>query len=331
MARTVNVASLATAILDGDRTALSRGITLIESNRHDHRLQALELLESLDSKNKGKSLRIGITGSPGAGKSTFIEALGNCLIEQGHKVAVLAIDPSSSRTKGSILGDKTRMQTLTLNTNAYIRPSPAGKTLGGVTSSTFQAIQLCEAAGYDRIIVETVGVGQSEHTVSKLTDLVCLLVLPGSGDDLQGIKRGIVEVADLILINKSDGSRKDIARQTASDYRRAVHLQPAREDGWSIKVGNISSIDKEGIKPMIKLMDEYVMCLNEEGLLQRRQSQAREWFDQFWPDLTIERLKNETNTKSLLKTLQAQMQEGKLSSTEAVNQFFSHLDKHFKL
>ena len=201
---------LAQQILAGDRRALAKAITLVESTRADHGEQAVQLLAEL-MPHAGKSIRIGVSGAPGVGKSTFIESLGNYLTEQGHQVAVLAVDPTSAVSGGSILGDKTRMEALSVNPKAFVRPSPAGTTLGGVTRRTRESLLLCEAAGYDVIIVETVGVGQSETAVSDMTDMFLLLLSPGGGDDLQGIKRGIMELADLVLVNKADGDQISIA------------------------------------------------------------------------------------------------------------------------
>ena len=202
---------LADAVLKAERRALARAITLIESTRPDHREQADRLLERL-LPHAGRSIRVGISGVPGVGKSTFIEAFGNHVIEQGHRIAVLAVDPSSKRSGGSILGDKTRMETLSIKPQAFIRPSPAGRTLGGVARRTREAMLVCEAAGFDVVLVETVGVGQSETTVAEMTDLFMLLLLPSGGDELQGIKKGIVELADIILVNKADGDMAAAAR-----------------------------------------------------------------------------------------------------------------------
>ena len=226
---------LAEQIKAGDRRALAKAITLVESTRADHRQQAAALLETL-MPDTGKSIRLGISGVPGVGKSTFIEAFGNYLIKQGHKVAVLAVDPTSAVTGGSILGDKTRMETLAFAENAFVRPSPAGKTLGGVTRRTRESLLLCEAAGFDVILVETVGVGQSETAVADMTDMFLLLLLPAGGDELQGIKRGIMELADLILVNKSDGDQTNTAKQTKGDYAAALHFMKSRFANWQPQV-----------------------------------------------------------------------------------------------
>ena len=227
--------SLAAAIKACDRRALAKGITLVESTRSYHRQQAAELLETLMPAT-GNSIRIGISGVPGVGKSTFIEAFGNLLLERGHRVAVLAVDPTSAVTGGSILGDKTRMETLAFAKNAFVRPSPAGKTLGGVTRRTRESLLLCEAAGFDVILVETVGVGQSETAVADMTDMFVLLLLPAGGDELQGIKRGIMELADLVLVNKADGEQTNSANQTMADYRSALHFMKSRFASWQPQV-----------------------------------------------------------------------------------------------
>jgi LAO/AO transport system kinase len=214
------VPETARAILDGDRRALARAITLIESTRRDHRAEASALLEQI-MPHTGQTIRVGISGAPGVGKSTFIEALGNYVIEQGHRPAVLTVDPSSAISGGSILGDKTRMETLARRDEAYIRPSPSGNTLGGVTRRSRETLLLCEAAGFDVILVETVGVGQSETKVADMTDMFVLLLQPGAGDELQGIKRGIMELADLILVNKADDGLEEKARKSAGEYLHA--------------------------------------------------------------------------------------------------------------
>src|SRR6188472_250749 len=214
---------LADAVRAGDRRALARAITLVESTRADHRDDAVELLDALMPAT-GEATRVGISGAPGAGKSTFIEALGMHLVDAGHRVAVLAVDPSSTRSGGSILGDKTRMEELSRRPEAYIRPSPSSGTLGGVARRTREAMLVCEAAGFDVVVIETVGVGQSEVAVAGMVDLFVLLLGPGAGDELQGVKRGIVELADVVVVNKADGALADLARHTAADYTHALHL-----------------------------------------------------------------------------------------------------------
>ena len=230
----------------GDISTLGKAITLIESSLEKHRLQAEELIE-MCLPFSGKSIRIGITGVPGVGKSTFIESWGNYLTEQGHKVAVLAIDPSSKSSGGSILGDKTRMNELSVNKNAFIRPSPSAGSLGGVAQKTRESIILCETAGYDVILIETVGVGQSETAVHSMTDFFLLLMLSGAGDELQGIKRGIMEMADTIAITKSDGDNIQKAKLASMEYKNALHLFPQAESNWTPQVGICSAVEKTGL------------------------------------------------------------------------------------
>jgi LAO/AO transport system kinase len=278
--RTANPAILAEGILKGDRVMLSRAITLVESEHEDHQAIAGEVVRRC-LPHSGKSVRIAVTGSPGSGKSTFIEAFGHILLSEGHTVAVLAIDPSSSLSKGSILGDKTRMQTLSANPNVYVRPSPAGDALGGVARKTRESIILCEAAGFDRILVETVGVGQSEHTVSSMTDLFILILLPGAGDELQGIKRGIVEMADLLVVNKVDGERVALGRQTRQAYRNALHLLAPADSGWTPKVLSCSAQKGEGLEEVALAVREFVGQSTENGFLaSNRTHQAVHWFQE---------------------------------------------------
>src|ERR1700681_371492 len=241
-----DIGRIARDIRAGDRTTLSRAITLIESKRADHRRMAAALTQALlDS--TGKAVRVGITGAPGVGKSTMIDALGSLLTGRGHKVAVLAVDPSSRRTGGSILADKTRMARLAIDANAFIRPSPASGTLGGVAAKTRETMLLCEAAGYDVVLVETVGVGQSEIAVADMTDFFLVLVLPGGGDELQGLKKGVVELADMIAINKADGDNIARAKLAAAEYGAALHILAPRSANWSPPVVTYSALTGEGI------------------------------------------------------------------------------------
>src|SRR5713101_4330951 len=226
------MSELARAVIDGDRRALARAITLVESTRPDHRAEAETLLAEV-LPTAGGAIRVGVSGAPGAGKSTLIEALGLYLVGLGHRVAVLAVDPSSTRSGGSILGDKTRMEQLTRSPDAFVRPSPTGGTLGGVARRTREAMLLCEAAGFDVVLVETVGVGQSEVKVAAMVDLFMVLVAPGGGDELQGLKRGIMELADLVVVNKADGELEHAAGITASDYASALHLMRPRIAEWT--------------------------------------------------------------------------------------------------
>ena len=247
---------LAQQIIEGNRTALGQGITLLESTLPEHEQKAQELLK-LCLPHSGKSIRVGVTGVPGVGKSTFIESFGKLLTGQGKKIAVLAIDPTSERTHGSILGDKSRMHELAADENAFIRPSPSSGILGGVANKTRESIILCEAAGFDIILIETVGVGQSETTVSNLADFFLLLMLAGAGDELQGIKRGIMELADALIISKSDGDNSIKAKNAAMEYKRALHLFPAKENGWIPQVSTCSALDKTGLDSIWELIQKH--------------------------------------------------------------------------
>ena len=255
---------LAQQIIKGDRTALGKGITILESTLPEHEIMAQELLK-LCLPHSGKSIRVGVTGVPGVGKSTFIESLGKLLTNQGKNVAVLAIDPTSEQTQGSILGDKSRMHELAANENAFIRPSPTSGTLGGVANKTKESIILCEAAGYNVILIETVGVGQSETTVSNLADFFLLLMLAGAGDELQGIKRGIMELADGLIINKSDGDNITNANNAALAYKRSLHLFPAMENGWTPKVSICSALENTGIDKVWDMITTYDSQMSASG------------------------------------------------------------------
>ena len=272
---------LAPALLDGDRRALARAITLVESGRADHRAQAAALLERVAAADR-QALRIGLSGTPGVGKSTFIESFGMMLTGQGLRVAVLAVDPSSARSGGSILGDKTRMERLSRDPNAFIRPSPSQTHLGGVARRTREAVSLCEAAGYDVVLVETVGVGQSETLVAEMVDLFVLLLAPAGGDELQGVKRGIMEMADLILVNKADGELKPAAMRTVADYAGALRLlrkRPQDPAGFP-KAMPVSALEEAGLKTAWDEMQTLVQWRRDHGhFATRRAEQARHWFE----------------------------------------------------
>ena len=304
-------------ILAGDRRALAKAITLVESTRADHGEQAVRLLAEL-MPHTGKSIRIGVSGAPGVGKSTFIESLGNYLTGQGHQVAVLAVDPTSAVSGGSILGDKTRMEALSVNPKAFVRPSPAGTTLGGVTRRTRESLLLCEAAGYDVIIVETVGVGQSETAVSDMTDMFLLLLSPGGGDDLQGIKRGIMELADLVLVNKADGDQANLVNQTLSDYRGALQFMQARTPGWTPKVHSCSALEGQGIAQAWAVVEDFRAVLTESGELEGlRARQAKAWM---WAETAAELLadlRNHPAVSSLVPELEAAVLAGELPAIVA--------------
>lgn len=315
-------------ILQGDITALSRGITLIESTAKRHQLQGSELVKSC-LPHSGNSMRIGLTGVPGVGKSTFIEALGMQLLELGHKVAVLAVDPSSSLSKGSILGDKTRMEQLVQQPNAYIRPSASGDSLGGVARKTREAIVLCEAAGFDVIIIETVGVGQSETAVYSMTDFFLLLKLAGAGDELQGIKRGIIEMADAIVINKADGENKKAARQAKLAFNRALHLYPPKDNGWIPKTLEASALEGTGIEKTWQLLSDFKERMQLSGAYQeRRNQQLRYWLEQTISDRLLAKFYGDKKIKKALEAqlelLQAQQTTPYHAAMELLDRFEGH-------
>lgn len=267
-------------ILAGDRVILSQAITLVESTRTADQQKARAIVEGC-LPHSGRSFRLGITGVPGVGKSTFIETFGLTLLAEDKKVAVLAVDPTSQLSSGSILGDKTRMANLSLQQNVFIRPSPAGESLGGVAAKTRELILLCEAAGYDFIIIETVGVGQSEVAVYNLTDFFLLLLLPGAGDELQGIKRGVVEMADLIAVNKADDEGRIPAQQARAAYQRALHLFPPKESAWTAKAQTCSALSGAGMKAIQQELDAYQELTRNNGYFTKnRQEQAIHWFQQ---------------------------------------------------
>jgi LAO/AO transport system kinase len=311
---------LADAVRAGDRRALARAITLVESTRGDHRDDAVALLDELLA-STGSARRAGISGAPGAGKSTFIEALGLHLVDRGHQVAVLAVDPTSTRTGGSILGDKTRMEELSRRPEAFIRPSPSGGTLGGVARRTREAMLVAEAAGFDVVLVETVGVGQSEVAVAGMVDVFCLLLAPGAGDELQGVKRGIVELADVVVVNKADGQLADIARHTAADYAHALHFVRPRTEGWEPKVLTCSALLGEGIGDVWATVEEYVGTARATGELDRRRAeQAQQWM---WSEVT-ETLLDEVRTSPAVRArvgeLEAEVAAGRCSPAAAARQ-----------
>jgi LAO/AO transport system kinase len=319
------VNALAKGVLDGDRRSLARAITLAESTRVDHRSEAAALLAELLPATGG-SVRIGISGAPGAGKSTFIETLGLHLIDQRHRVAVLAVDPSSTRSGGSILGDKTRMEQLTRSPDAFVRPSPTGGTLGGVARRTREVLLLCEAAGFDVVLVETVGVGQSEVAVAAMVDLFLVLVSPGGGDELQGIKRGIMELADLVVVNKADGDLAAAARTTASDYAAALHLVRPRTAAWSPHVLTCSALLGIGIAEVWAAIETYLDATASERAV-RRADQARAWM---WSEVTealVESMRADPTVADLAGRLEADVAAGTVTPTaaaQAVLQAFLH-------
>ena len=313
----IDAERLAAALRAGDRRALARAITLVESSRADHREKAEALLARL-LPAAGASLRLGISGAPGVGKSTFIEALGLLVIGAGHRVAVLAVDPSSKRSGGSILGDKTRMPELSRREEAFIRPSPGGKTLGGVARRTREAILLVEAAGFDVVIVETIGVGQSETAVADMVDIFLLLLAPGGGDDLQGIKKGIVELADLVIVNKADGDLKPAALRAVADYRHALRLlRPASTEG-APEVVPVSALHHEGIDRLWQMIEARGAAIAASGEHQRRraeQARAALW-SEIGEGLT-ELLRSDAKLAAQLPKLEAKVASGRLTPSAA--------------
>ena len=300
-------------ILDGDRTILSRAITMIESENPTHIAMAQDIIERC-LPHSGNSLRIGITGVPGVGKSTFIESFGGMLTAQGHKLAVLAIDPSSERTKGSILGDKTRMETLSVDPNAFIRPSPSGSALGGVARKTRESIILCEAAGFDTIIVETVGVGQSETVVKSMVDFFLLLMLAGAGDELQGIKRGIMEMADALVINKADGDNLPKAKGAASQYRAALKLFPKSDNGWDVPVEVCSARECFALDKVWQIIQDFVTLTKGNGSFDRTRNEQLINIFYHWIEYTLHnRFYNNEATQSKIDELIPRIQSKQIS------------------
>lgn len=313
-------------ILKGNITVLSQAVTMVESNKQDHYQLAQEIIEKC-LPYTGNSVRLGITGVPGAGKSTFIESMGMHIIKQGGKLAVLAIDPSSERTKGSILGDKTRMEELSAEANAYIRPSPSAGTLGGVARKTRESIILCEAAGFNNIFVETVGVGQSETAVHSMVDFFLLVLIAGAGDELQGIKRGIMEMADAIAINKADGDNIKAAQMARSQYSNALHLFPKSESGWMPKVLTCSALKHEGIAKIWDMLQEYLghtkanLYFNE-----RRKRQAKYWMYESINEQLKQNFYNDPDIKAKINSVETQVLNEEVSSFIAAKNL---LDNYF--
>jgi LAO/AO transport system kinase len=313
-----DIERLARGIRSGDRTVLSRAITLIESKRADHRAAAAALTQTL-LQATGKAVRVGITGSPGVGKSTTIDALGSMLTRQGHKVAVLAVDPSSRRTGGSILADKTRMERLSIDPNAFIRPSPSSGTLGGVAAKTRETMLLCEAAGYDAMLVETVGVGQSEIAVADMTDFFMVLVLPGGGDELQGLKKGVVELADMIAINKADGDNLSRAKLTAAEYGAALHILAPASANWSPPVVTYSALKDEGVEALWTHVLDHRQRLTASGeLAARRGDQQVKWMRSMLEERLYAPLRSDRAVKAALPQLEADVAAGRVAPAAAV-------------
>ncbi|HQQ98114.1 MAG TPA: methylmalonyl Co-A mutase-associated GTPase MeaB [Cyclobacteriaceae bacterium] len=319
-----SVDSLAQGVTAGDRAALARAITLVESTRPEDRQAAEQMIQTLLPRT-GNSIRVGITGVPGAGKSTLIEAIGTLLTQQGHQVAVLAVDPSSQKTLGSILGDKTRMEQLSRNPKVFIRPSPAAQALGGVTQRTRETILLCEAAGYGIILVETVGVGQSETEVRNMVDFFLLLLLAGAGDELQGIKKGIMEMADGVVIHKADKDNLGPARQALADARQALHLQAPAESGWTPQVLLASSLEQSGIQEIISMIDAYAKAMKASGYWDGQRARQRQcWLDDSIQLHFMEWISH-PSLRDKKKQLQQAVDEGSLLPPEAAREFWKAL------
>ncbi|MGD9845067.1 MAG: methylmalonyl Co-A mutase-associated GTPase MeaB [Variibacter sp.] len=320
-----DIETLAAGIRAGDRAVLARAITLIESKRPDHQDAARALVQNL-LPDTGKAIRVGITGMPGVGKSTTIDALGTFLTGEGHTVAVLTIDPSSRRTGGSILGDKTRMARLVNDPKAFIRPSPSAGTLGGVAARTRETMLLCEAAGYDVTLIETVGIGQSEIAVADMTDFFLVLMLAGAGDELQGIKKGVLELADMLAVNKADGENVKRAKAAAAEYRAAFHILRPRSSTWSPPVLTYSALTGDGIAELWKQMELHRTRLTASGehAARRREQQVR-WMWTMLEDRLMSRLRSDATLRARLRTLEASVADGALSPALAVEEIAKHL------
>jgi LAO/AO transport system kinase len=322
-----DVARLARGIRAGDRAMLSRAITLIESKRADHRRGAAALMQALVGAT-GNAVRVGITGAPGVGKSTTIDALGTMLTQQGRKVAVLAVDPSSRRTGGSILADKTRMARLANDANAFIRPSPASGTLGGVAARTRETMLLCEAAGYDVVLVETIGVGQSEIAVADMTDFFLLLMLPGAGDELQGLKKGVVELADMIAVNKADGDNIARAKAAAAEYRAALHILRPRSANWSPPVVTYSALTGNGVAALWAHILDHREKLSVAGeLASRRGEQQVKWMWAMLEERLFAPLRSDRAIKTALTSIEAEVAAGTLAPAAAVDKIVDMLGR----
>lgn len=315
-------------ILKGNRTLLSRAITLAESKRQEHQEFAQKLLHEIIP-HTGKSKRIAITGVPGAGKSTFIESLGMFLIQKGYKVAVLAIDPSSSLSKGSILGDKTRMDVLSKSEKAFIRPSATGGSLGGITARTFEALLLCESAGFDIILVETVGVGQSETLVHDITDFFLFLQVSGTGDDLQGIKRGIMEMADLIFLNKTDLYDSKILNDTRINMHRSLQFLPNKNSGWKRKILKGSGLSNTGIPEVWDLIEEYYNIVKENGFLDKlRFQQKTERINDYLEEIILNKLRDNSEFEDIISDNLTALENDEISAFELANKLAKNFLKN---
>ena len=319
---------LAEAVQSGDRSALARAITLVESSLDQDRHDAELLLEQL-LPAAGHSIRIGITGIPGAGKSTLIERLGIQALDSGHKVAVLTVDPSSEKSGGSILGDKTRMTLLAAKPEAFVRPSPTGLTRGGIAARTRECVYLCEAAGFDLVIVETVGVGQVELAVAGITDILLLLLLPGTGDDLQGMKRGATELADLVLVNKADGPMRNVALATVADYRQALRLTRQSRLGDGVEVIAVSALEDQGTAEVLQKLFQLHQKRRESGALAaRRAEQCRDWLWQAIRETFLESMVGKISPQDRMAELEQEVVAGRITASMAARQFVNECVGH---
>ncbi len=323
----LDVDDLVEQLRNGDRKALSTAITLVESKHPRHKALANEVIERCILA-AGRSIRIGITGTPGVGKSSFIEQVGQHILKEDHKIAILTIDPSSQLTGGSILGDKTRMQELAKNQDVYIRPTPAGDSLGGVAKKTRETILLCEAAGFDIVLIETVGVGQSETMVHAMVDVFVLLLLPGAGDELQGMKRGVMEMADVVVVNKADGQRVAAAKATAAEYQNAIHLFPVKESGQIVSTLTCSSLTGEGVDMVWKEVKQLVEFLKNNGYFdENRRKQATHWLDQTIRDNLINAFFTDTAVRKAYEVAKKAVLDGKKSPFAAAEEVVAIIKK----
>jgi LAO/AO transport system kinase len=326
MRKEFNINEMTDGILTSNISYVSKAITLVESTKHEHQEQAQQIINTI-IKHSGNSFRLGITGVPGVGKSTFIESYGLEVINRGHKLAVLAIDPSSQLSKGSILGDKTRMEKLSVHPKVFIRPSPSSGSLGGVARKTKESIIICEAAGYDYIFIETVGVGQSETAVHQLTDFFLLLMLAGAGDELQGIKRGIMEMADGIVITKADGTNTDKAKMARGEYARALHLFPPTESNWIPEVLTCSSTENKGIKEVYDMIDKYKRHNVSRGFYEtKRAHQTKQWLHQTINDTLIERFYSNPIIKEEILKIEKQLEQNQINPYQAAMDLFKKIE-----
>ena len=326
-----DIQKLVANVRDGDRRALARAITLAESTRPDHRETTNRLLPEI-SAYTGGAIRVGISGAPGVGKSTFIEAFGNHVLAHGHKIAVLAVDPSSPRSGGSILGDKTRMETLARNPATFIRPSPSGGTLGGVARRTFEAMLICEAAGFDLVVVETVGTGQSEAAVADLVDVFVLVLAPAGGDQLQGLKKGIVELADILVVNKADGDLARPATQTQAEYAGALSLLAKDTAKWSPPVLLASALLGNGIDGVWKAIGDFrAVHAGPDGIARKRAGQAKTWMWRAIEERLVAQVRNDSQSGERIARLEKQVISGDISPSAAADEILAHFLSDTKL